>query len=193
MIQEQWRPVVGYEGLYEVSNFGSVRSLDRTVTNRCMWGTLRTYVFKGKLLTCTPLSSGHRMVKLYKLNGGKKKGGSKGYAVHRLVLEAFIGPCPDNMECCHYDDDPSNNHLSNLRWDTRRANYQDRIRLNHANDVTVERGEQRYNAKVTEDIVRMIRRERARGVPLRILSERVGVNQARISAIANRRAWQHVK
>lgn len=48
--------------------------------------------------------------------------------VHRLVLTAFVGPCPDGLECCHWDDNPAHNCLGNLRWDTRSANQVDRIR-----------------------------------------------------------------
>jgi hypothetical protein len=45
-----------------------------------------------------------------------------------LVLEAFVGPCPDGLEACHWDDDPTNNRLSNLRWDTSIANKRDMAR-----------------------------------------------------------------
>src|SRR5699024_6464865 len=48
--------------------------------------------------------------------------------VHRLVLEAFVGPCPDGMEACHWDDDKTNNHVSNLRWATQSDNMHDRVR-----------------------------------------------------------------
>lgn len=47
--------------------------------------------------------------------------------VHRLVLETFVGPCPDGMECCHADGDVTNNSLDNLRWDTHQANIDERV------------------------------------------------------------------
>ncbi len=68
--------------------------------------------------------------------------------VHLLVLESFIGPCPDGMECCHYDDDRGNNRLSNLRWDTRKNNSADAYRNEH---MFV--GEQHQCAKLTESQV----------------------------------------
>lgn len=60
---------------------------------------------------------GHQKVDLYY---GKRR--RKKMYVHRLVLEAFTGPCPKGMECLHADDDPTNNHLTNLRWGTHSDN-----------------------------------------------------------------------
>ena len=48
--------------------------------------------------------------------------------VHRLMLETFVGPCPEGMECCHNDGNPKNNLLSNLRWDTHKNNMQDAVK-----------------------------------------------------------------
>lgn len=101
---ETWKPVVGYEGLYAVSDHGRVRGP------------------KGRVLASCLNSTGRPNVVLFK-DGTRKN--SKPYT---LVLEAFVGPRPDGMECCHLDDDPTNNHLSNLRWDTRSANSFDAIR-----------------------------------------------------------------
>lgn len=115
---EQWLPVVGYEGLYEVSDLGNIRSLDR-VTQTPSGGQRRYY---GKLLKPAVLRKGHLMVFLY------RSGQSKPTLVHRAVLTAFIGECPDGMECCHRNDDPQNNRLENLYWGTRSQNQLDRAR-----------------------------------------------------------------
>ena len=66
-------------------------------------------------------------------NGYKQVSLSKGnrqrtHKVHRLVLEAFVGPCPEGMESCHADDDPGNNRLENLRWGTHAENCDERSR-----------------------------------------------------------------
>jgi len=118
---EEWRPVVGWEGLYEVSDQGRVRSLNRTVA--CKFGSTKLY--KGRTLTgSVNPKTGYRTATLVDAAKGRKK-----YAViHRLVLEAFVGPCPPGMECCHGDLDRSNEALSNLRWDTRSANTLDAVR-----------------------------------------------------------------
>jgi hypothetical protein len=57
--------------------------------------------------------------------------------VHRLVLEAFVGPCPPGMLCCHGDNDPGNNRLTNLRWDTPTANMEDYLRSRDASVTKV--------------------------------------------------------
>lgn len=110
---ERWLPVVGYEGLYDISDLGRVRSL------RHRWGPRPT----PRLLKLQAHPSGHLIVHLY-----REPGKSKTLKVHHLVLAAFIGPCPPGMEGCHNDGNPANNESQNLRWDTRAANIQDAIR-----------------------------------------------------------------
>ena len=126
---EKWLPVAGYEGYYEVSDMGRVRSVRRSVEFRD--GRSRTY--EAQIRRLTPQAPyGHLTV-------GLKRGGSRvTVRVHRLVLESFIGPCPEGMEGCHNDGDSSNNRLSNLRWDTSSANKQDMIRhgTNHRLNLT---------------------------------------------------------
>lgn len=112
---EIWKPVVGYEGLYEVSDKGNVRSLARTDAI----GRPRS----GRVMKQKTTPQGYRGVGLTAT--GKSP---RFYQVHRLVLEAFEGPAPDGMIACHWDDVPGNNYLSNLRWDTASANYDDAVR-----------------------------------------------------------------
>lgn len=110
-------------------------------------------------------------------------------SVHRLILEAFIGPCPPGMEACHYDGDPTNNALSNLRWDTHEANLADKIR--HG---TTPRGENHRSAKLTEDQIRSIRRERSEhGTHHHILARRYYVSRSLIGAILSRKIWSHIE
>lgn len=94
---EEWRPVVGYEGLYEVSDWGRVRSLPRK------WA-------KGGMLKPTPNKLGYLQVYLYK-NGKKET-----RKVHILVMLAFVDRCPDGCEVDHIDWNPKNNRLDNLRY-----------------------------------------------------------------------------
>lgn len=117
--QEQWKPVPGWEGYYEVSDTGKVRSLPRTITRK---DGVEMKV-RGRELKGGKNPSGHRLVTLTRVGEPPSK-----VLVHRLVLEAFVGPCPDGLEGCHWDDDPSNNNLSNLRWATHQENMNDKAR-----------------------------------------------------------------
>ncbi len=105
---EEWKPVVGYEGKYEVSSHGRVRSLPRQAT-------------PGKIRKLQPLKDGYKRVSLCKGGVCVHK------RVHRLVLEAFVGECPEGMVACHLDSKTSNNILDNLEWDTHKNNTADVI------------------------------------------------------------------
>jgi NUMOD4 motif/HNH endonuclease len=122
---ERWLPVVGYEGFYEVSDLGRVRSLDRLVGNQ--WGTQTPKA--GRVLK--PGLRGPRGYLSVTLCVDHKV---KHRLVHQLVLEAFTGPRPgpstglNRIEGRHLDDDPSNNTPANLAWGTRQENWEDRRR-----------------------------------------------------------------
>lgn len=102
--------MIGFEERYLVSDHGRVQSL--------LWRTpkvMRGYVRNPDRHVVITLSRG----------GGAKP---KLARVHRLVLEAFVGPCPDGLEGCHNNGDPTDNHVTNLRWDTSSENMHDRVR-----------------------------------------------------------------
>jgi len=105
-MMEVWKPVVGYEGLYEVSNLGRVRSLDRVVSGKdgC------TLSIKGQMMHPTLNTTGYPFV-------GLRKDGKRGmYTVHRLVAKAFI-PNPDNLaEINHKNEDKTDNRVANMEW-----------------------------------------------------------------------------
>ena len=114
---ERWLPVVGYEGLYEVSDMGRVRSVDRIDS--------RGHRLSGRQIAPVAAHS-VRNTQPYWRVGLSCDGRKVHRMVHHLVLEAFIGSRPGGMEACHRDDDPANNQLANLRWDTPRANARDK-------------------------------------------------------------------
>lgn len=117
-MEEEWRPVVGYEGLYEVSSWGNVRSFPRVMTNSIG----RVCRFRGRMLKLIKKKrTGYYQVSLC------RDGEQKEVSVHRLVAEAFIGPQPDGMEILHGDADRTNNRVENLRWGTRRENQQEKV------------------------------------------------------------------
>ena len=109
---EEWRDIEGYEGYYQVSNEGRIRSLDRTFLREdgstCTW--------KGKILSQSKQTNGYLTVQLYKNNITKR------FRVHRLVAEAFI-PNPNNYtDASHIDENFLNNNASNLEWCEHKTN-----------------------------------------------------------------------
>lgn len=147
-MSELWRPVSGYEGLYEVSDHGRVRSLDRV----CIYCRVDQYSgreltvhrhIKGKLLRPGRMTAGHMSVSLGRHNS---------IPVHTLVLTAFLGLRPEGMEACHNNGNPSDNRLPNLRWDTRSSNLHDAVR--HG---TKPIGERSWNAKLRNADIPKIR------------------------------------
>lgn len=117
--QEQWLPVVGFEGFYEVSDHGRVRSLDRIVYFR----DGRKRRSPGRILKPWHSDRGG-----YPVVGLKSPNRNRKAHVHILVLEAFVGPRPDGLACCHNDGNGLNNSLINLRWDTYSANNHDLVK-----------------------------------------------------------------
>ncbi len=103
-----------------------------------------------------------------------------------LVLEAFVGPRPVGMECCHSNSDPSDDRLVNIRWDTPKANAEDTRR-----NGTV-RGSKNQNAKLTEADVVEIRRLRVMGLPRRLVGSQFGVGPWVIGFIDRGLTWKHV-
>jgi hypothetical protein len=126
----EWQPVVSYEGRYEVSDDGRVRSLDCVVPNRYSGRPV-----KGReLKPWAKPPGGYLMVNL---------GHSDKRTIHRLVLEAFVGPCPIGQEALHANDIATDNRRENLRWGTRSENKIDAVRNgrhNHANKTHCKRG-----------------------------------------------------
>lgn len=161
----EWRPIAGF-GDYEVSDLGEVRS----------WKVCRRL----------PGPLPRKMV------GGF---GTKGYLqvvlcrdgkqfsrhVHRLVLEAFVGPCPSAMEACHQDGDRTNNRADNLRWDTRRSNHSDKV--THG---TAQRGERASNVKLTSRQVLEIRNSAG---SMASIARMFGVSCTTVRGIRRGRLW----
>jgi hypothetical protein len=110
---ETWKPIPGYEGAYEVSDLGRVRSLARVTDRGRRW--------QGRLLTPCPLQNGYLIVTLW------RDGRQRSPLVHRLVLLAFVGEGPEGTEVRHADGSRTNNALSNLSWGTHSENQCDQV------------------------------------------------------------------
>lgn len=167
---EKWKDVPGYEGKYQVSDLGRVRSLPHKV-RVVAHGTEATRMSPGRILRPGPKSSGHLTVSLGRHNSQQ---------VHQLVMRAFVGPRPEGMEVCHNDGDPTNNALDNLRYDTRAENIRDAYR---------QRG---YKGKMDPETVREVRTALAKGRTGRDISRALGVSENVISDIKLGRTFSWV-
>ena len=112
-MEEIWMPVIGYEGLYEVSNLGRVRSLDREARHSSCGGVR---ILKGKVIKPQMGVGGYLRVCI------SKDGKGKMFSVHRLVYSAFNGAIPHDMQVNHIDEDKTNNRLENLNLMTPKQN-----------------------------------------------------------------------
>lgn len=105
---EEWRDIEGYEGLYQVSNYGRVKSVDRTVSHK--WKNVGNLVLKGRILKYASLNSGYLIVTLW------KDSKQKHYQIHRLVAKVFI-PNPNNYDVVHHiNHNKCDNRVENLVW-----------------------------------------------------------------------------
>lgn len=162
--REVWKDIEGYEGIYQVSSFGRVKS------------------FKGGREKFLKVALKTNYVALC----GEPTNAPKAYMVHRLVAIAFI-PNPENKpEVNHKDFNRSNNNVNNLEWNTRRENlehfYNSDRRL-----LTV--GINSYHAKITESAVHHIRE---RKMPVRKYGKLYGIHNATVSKIQLRQIWKHI-
>lgn len=133
---EEWRPIKNFHGC-EVSNLGRVRS------NR---SSHKGYFRHLRILKGTISKNGYHYVNL---DGIPK-------TIHCFVLEAFVGPCPEGMEACHWDGIRSNNRLPNLRWDTPKANHEDSVRHGTANTASLSLGRKPKLFKYRSEQIRWI-------------------------------------
>jgi NUMOD4 motif len=167
---ESWLPVVGWEGLYEVSDLGRVRSLDRLVFHSP--GSARLRSLRGKVLQLRPSHDGYNRVGLY---GGHGKSVDAYVAV--LVATAFLGPCPEAQEVLHGPAGHGDDRLANLSYGTHIANCEDRAR------------DRAGHAKLTRALAAEIRRRVAAGERRYDLAAEYGVTHTTISRVVNGQRW----
>lgn len=145
-MKEIWRAIPDYEGLYEVSTHGRVRSIDRVVTQfSAKAGKTVPLHRKGRVLRPNVGPHGYLLVSL------SKDGVAKTRRVNRLVCSAFFGQQPETMLACHCDGDKTNNFLTNLRWDTAANNQADR-RLHGTHLYGEMVGTAKFTSKEIEEI-----------------------------------------
>lgn len=174
---EIWKPVVGYEGLYEVSTLGGVRRI-------ASWKSGNGYrvTRKPKPRMTSVNLGGYPSVLLRNGNRYWKT------CIHRLVAIAFIGPRPDGFQVNHRDGNKFNNSVSNLEYVTPRENILHAVATGHWSKL---KGETQSGAKLSEnsakEILSLIGKTKQK-----TLASRFGVSESLISRIKHRRAWKHI-
>jgi transposase len=173
-VPEEWRSVLGFEGRYDVSDCGRVRSLARQFLRggspcRVPPRILRPFYNKGY-----PFVS---------LSNGR----SRKYPIHRLVLEAFSGAKPAGMEVCHNNGVRDDNRLENLRWGTHQENCDDTAL--HGHRVA---GEAHPQSRLTETDVVEARDRYARGATIRAIALEMGVGEQTVADAIAGVSWAHV-
>jgi hypothetical protein len=171
---EIWMKIEGHEG-YEISNFGRVRT--KRITRLNKFGLVRRFKILHPALT-----RGYRRL----MTPDRKL-----VLVHKLVLAAFVGPCPEGMEANHKNGIKDDNRLENLEYVTRNENQW------HATHVLGKRGHIRGSvhgrSKLNEEQVKEIRRLEAEGNHTRKqLSEMFTISQQMLSFIISKRNWKHI-
>lgn len=153
----------------------------RIGTNGSLWSKFNNNWLgdKWKLLSPTPEKKGHLVATL--INGKIRQ---KQY-VHCLVLEAFVGYCPFGLQCLHWDGNPANNNLTNLRWGTQSENMMDRVRHGTSN-----RGERNGKTVLTEENVLEIRLLLDLQMSCQEIGRRFNVDGATIRMIKNNINWK---
>jgi hypothetical protein len=185
----EWRQIPGFPG-YEASSTGLIKSTAR-IAERLHMGTPTRQPIRERILTqWMRRDKNGRPVCM--MTGVSIKGKNIVVRVHRLILAAFVGPCPNGLVCCHNNGDPTNNRLENLRWDTEKSNSADAIAHGTYRKPPALRGERNNNAKLDAEKVRAIRAvPHYRGIS-NDLGKKFGVSKAVICAVRKRRTWNWV-
>lgn len=185
---EIWKDILGYEGLYQISNYGRIKRMHRDKKHRC--GLFR--ILRQKIN-----QNGYHCIGLYK---NKKR---KDFLIHRLVLRAFIGQCPKKMESCHNDGNPGNNFIKNLRYDTRSNNALDRTKHGRAtnpiwflgncgNKSPVSKLNEKQVIEIKKLLGSTLKNKHIQASTLKEIAKQYRVSITTISNIKNRRIWRHI-
>lgn len=143
IVIEEWKPVVGYEGLYEISNLGRVKSLTKWQGNK--------HIFSEHIIKPTDNGHGYMIVSL------RKEGKRKSHYVHRLVATEFIENYKNYKYVNHIDYDKTNNKVNNLEWCTQKQNIIHSIpRMRHRKSIThTNTGEKYISFRKSKNVYRI--------------------------------------
>lgn len=169
---EIWKPIPGFHGLYEVSSHGRVK-------------TLHPRFKPGRIMKARNSRGGYLIV------GLMREGFQRTYSVHRLVAVTFKNPDPTRSMVNHINGIKTDNRDINLEWVTSSENCLHAYRIGLANPTRA-LGEKSVKAKLTDEIVKWIRREVMAGKSRRSIARLLGVSHTCVVHAANRKRWPHL-
>lgn len=167
MEKEIWKNIPNYDG-YQASNFGNIRSLDRTIIQKNNGVKRRV---KGKLLKCSDSLNNGLTVNIY----------GKTTPIHYLICITFIGERKDNYEICHINGNPKDNRLVNLRYDTKSENQIDMYRQGHKT------GQAKLELK---DVLKIRELYKEKKIPHRELAKMFNISKTQVGHIVRREQYK---
>lgn len=202
--REEWRDIKGYEGLYQISEFGKVKSLERKVN-----GPKGLRIVEEKILK-PYIGTGYKKVHLSKSGKGKQ------ISVHRLVATNFIREPVGREVVNHIDGNKLNNHYSNLEWCTYRENNQharenglwkafgsnhylrkqtsrnSQTKVRVKTGISINKGETNGRAKLSENDVLEIRNLYKNGISMNEIAKVYGIGKTSVYLIIHKKVWRHI-
>jgi len=161
-----WKWDIDYKGHYKISSTGIVKSIDRTV-KVIKLGKIEYRFYKGRIRKPQLNPYGYLVVKL------SKNGKTRIKSIHRMMLEAFVSPCPEGREGCHRNDIKTDNRLENLYWGTDKQNGKDRI----------------INGKLSVNKLNRIQEARLKGETLKQIAKDLKISRLRLKREMNRKVF----
>lgn len=168
---ETWKPIQGYEGFYEISDRGRVFSLKRKIFLKHHPGWNREYLQFVLRKRMEPQQSA---------------------TVHRLVARHFLETFREELQVNHKNGNKKDNRLENLEMVTAEENMKHAHAVLHVRQGRKYKGEEHYQATVTESIVHEIRRLKSSGMSYGKIAIKFGIGKSAVKHIANRRSWKHI-
>lgn len=177
---EIWKPIEGYEELYGISNYGRIKSYNKTITD----STNKERFWKEKILKLNILKSGYCIIHLYK---NRKR---KAFFIHKLVIENFSDKYLDKNCVNHKNGLKYDNRLENLEWVTYKENMKHAIKNGLFNNVL---GENHYNSRLNNKIIKQIREEYIPHIFGWLkLAKKYNTTHQNIGKILKRKSWKHI-
>lgn len=182
-MEEIWKDIVGYEGLYQISNLGNVKSLNKTVNTNNQYNRKSKRKLKCKILK-------QRILREYYCVGLTKNNKQKTKLIHRLVAETFLDNSNNYPVVNHKDGNKLNNNVNNLEFVTYKENSLHSIYVLNNKLPPVHKKENNHFSKHSEKEINELRKKRNLGYTLKQLSIEYGYTISHISNICKYKSWK---